>query len=180
MRRRDVLRAGVLVPVGVTAGCADAAELFFGADVDITPEVAEEKMFDMVNEERREAGMAPFDWHDGAAEAARAHAQDMAENDYYDHTAPDGTTQQERYAFCSGGENIDKTYLGRYVTDPDGGEAVMLETDEELAEHFVRSWMNSPPHRDRGILGPATSAGPGITVSNDEQDAYAVLGLCLR
>ena len=50
-------------------------------------------------------------WDDRLAAAAAAHAQDMAENDYFEHESPEGSTPAQRvsaqgYDWRTVGENI--------------------------------------------------------------------------
>lgn len=144
---------------------------------DIQKGKVEELVFQNVNDRRAERSMSPLDWNDRAALAARKHAEDMAENNYFSHTSQDGETQQERYAFCRGGENAAQTWVYKRVEKPNGGTEYHT-TNEELATGIVEIWMNSDPHRERGIYGPWwTSAGVGIEMS-DSNKVYAVMGLC--
>lgn len=172
----------MLLPTIAVAGCSEGLETATNSstdvDVDISPAVVERRIFELANGERTDRGMDSLSWNDDANEVARTHAENMAAKDFYNHTAPDGTTQLERWSFCGGGENIDKSYVGRRL-DVGDGETLRIETDEGLAQHFHAAWMNSPPHRDRGILGPWATAGPGIAVDEGGSGAaYAVLGFC--
>ncbi|WP_018686869.1 CAP domain-containing protein [Actinokineospora enzanensis] len=92
---------------------------------------AESAVLDLVNARRAEAGCKPLRWNDKLATAAREHSQDMAVNNYFDHTSLDGRSPFDRMAAAGyphgGGENI-----AAGQTTPD---AVMT------------SWMNSAGHR---------------------------------
>jgi uncharacterized protein YkwD len=87
----------------------------------------------MVNRHRESAGCHPLAWHEGTANVAEAHSEDMYRQDYFDHRAPDGTDVFRR--LLEGGvtwhgsiaENIALTVRG---------PGTVLEL-----------WLDSPPHR---------------------------------
>lgn len=143
----------------------------------IAPRDVERLVLEYVNDRRSRRSMPPLDWHERAATAARSHARDMAANDYFSHTSQDGQTQQERYAFCTGGENAAQTWVYRRVQGADG-ETEYYTSNNELAQGIVEQWMGSEPHRERGIYGDRwTAAGVGIAISEDNK-VYAVMGFC--
>jgi len=115
--------------------------------------------------------------NDRIADRARGHASDMAANEYFSHTSLNGTTQQERYAFCDGGENIAQTFYERPIQIANG-ETMTLTTEVEVANAVVRQWMGSKPHREDGIYGQYwASGGAGVAVGED-QKVYAVFAFC--
>ncbi|WP_415381485.1 CAP domain-containing protein [Halosimplex sp. TS25] len=137
----------------------------------------EQLVFDYVNAKRGLRGMENYTTNLRAGKAARQHAVDMAENEYFSHTSLDGETQQERYSFCDGGENAAQTWANKEIRQNDG-EIVSYSTERELARGIVTQWMNSDPHRERGIYGEWwTSAGVGIAITSDGK-VYAVMGFC--
>lgn len=128
-----------------------------------------------VNELRtNQRGLPALETSSCVKEHAQAHADDMAATGYVGHTAPDGTTQVERYAECGsfGGENIAKTYLNRRVDTVNG--AIVIETAEELADAVMTQWLNSTGHRERGIYGDWSVINIGLARSGDA--LYAVMG----
>lgn len=165
-------------------GDAGVFETSFNAtlfeEVDYKEEVDTDKVevmvFDGVNEERQERPYQPFRWNDRAAEAAKAHAEDMAERGYFSHTSLDGETQMQRYSFCEGGENLAQTYYKERIVTESGTK--YISSEEELADAIVNQWMNSDPHRERGIYGEWwSSAGVGIAITEDGT-VYAAMGFC--
>lgn len=137
----------------------------------------EQRVFEQVNHRRQSRGMGAYNYNQRAAEAAREHARHMAANNYFSHTEPNGETQQERYAFCDGGENAAQTWVFRRVVGPDGATRTYT-TAQELASGIVEQWMHSDPHRERGIFGEWwSSAGVGIAIT-DSGKVYAVMGFC--
>jgi uncharacterized membrane protein required for colicin V production len=74
------------------------------------PEV-EKKMFDLVNKERSDRGIAELDWYSEVVLVARVHATDMWERSYFGHVSPEGYDVGDRlevaginYTFA--GENL--------------------------------------------------------------------------
>ncbi|MDQ0340308.1 uncharacterized protein YkwD [Caldalkalibacillus uzonensis] len=107
----------------------------------------ERQIFDMVNVTRTMIKLTPFDWHDGVADVARRHSQDMLENNYFDHYSPHYGDLGERLqrggvTFAKAGENIAWNYVD--------------------AADVHHGWLNSPGHR-QNIVEPAfTHLGVGV------------------
>lgn len=92
----------------------------------------------LTNLERSKAGLPPLRLNPQLTAAAQGHSQDMASQDYFDHTQPDGDSPGDRikatgYRAAGWAENI---YAGG-------------STPEEA----VKGWMNSRGHR-ANILNP--------------------------
>lgn len=104
----------------------------------LTPDFeSEEKMFLLVNEERRKAGLDELELDPEITEVARAHSLDMWQKKYFAHESLDGQDPAERLQ---------------------EGEVVFMEAGENLAlarniERAHRGLMNSEGHR-RNILDP--------------------------
>jgi uncharacterized protein YkwD len=101
-----------------------------------------------VNAARAEAGCEPLVVDARLVTVAQAHSEDMAAQDYFDHTSLDGTTFAERLlaaGYSGGGENIAR------------GQRSAAEVHE--------AWMESPGHR-RNILDCSFAAvGVGVETS---------------
>jgi uncharacterized protein YkwD len=140
-------------------------------DLSRTGELLIRRVNDMRTGQR---GLAALEESDCIKAKSQAHADNMAEKAYFSHTAPDGTTQRERYASCGngGGENIAKTFVNSRVEMPD--ETIIIETTEELTEALMTQWVNSRPHRERGIYGEWRATNVGLARSGS--DVYAVMG----
>lgn len=110
------------------------------------PSRAEKRIFELLNLERKEAGLKPLQWNQGAAEAARVHARLLADNREMSHQFPGEPALRERLTattvrFTTAGENVAK------ADDPDEVHLAL---------------MDSPGHR-ANILGPDyTAVGIGI------------------
>ena len=114
-------------------------------------------ILEQTNAARAAHGLEPLSWDENTARAARAHAEDMLERNYFAHVTPEGTTPAERM-WAAGvyevevGENI--AYYEGYTPD----QAVAKVVDD---------WMQSPHHREN-ILRPAfTHLGVGVAVRGD-------------
>jgi len=100
----------------------------------------EHAIHDQINVIRVSAGLRALTYDEQVATMARAHSQDMAINNYFDHTSPDGKTLQDRIITARipcfpDGENIEQTNTG------------------DTPDSIVQTWMNSQGHRDN-ILSP--------------------------
>lgn len=99
-------------------------------------------------------GLSPLAINTKLNNAAQAKAQHMADNNYWAHTAPDGTQpwyffNQAGYSYLRAGENLAYGF-----------------SDSQTA---VDGWMNSPSHRDN-ILGNYVDVGFGIVNVPNYQD----------
>jgi uncharacterized protein YkwD len=108
--------------------------------------VAEQRMVDLVNQDRAAAGLPALTVDMGLVYAAREKSQDMKDKNYFAHTSPTGVTPwdlMKKYgvSFKSAGENIAKGY-----------------TSADAAE---KGFMNSGGHK-ANILGNYTHIGIGI------------------
>lgn len=105
-----------------------------------------------VNAARGTAGLPPLTHSAVLSQEAQAHACDMAQRGYFSHTAPDGTTMEDRLrrarlqGTCRGAENIAR------------GQA-----DIRAAMH---SWMNSDGHRRNLLDARLTQVGFGLGPGN--------------
>lgn len=104
------------------------------------------------NAARAAAGLEPLAWDENAARAAREHARDMVERNYFAHKTPEGISLFDRMQRVgvweiAVGENI--AYYEGY-------------SQREAVGKVVEGWMNSPHHR-KNILRPSYShLGVGV------------------
>lgn len=92
--------------------------------------------FDLINQNRANAGLAPLTWNTAAAAAARTRANEIVSQ--FSHTRPGGSSgltalSESGTSFIRAGEN--------------------LAAGQDTAGEAVNSWMNSPDHR-ANILKP--------------------------
>lgn len=117
----------------------------------------EEMKFHLVNATRIQYGAGALDHHDGAADAAGRHSEDMADNDYFSHDSPDGGTLKNRMEeqgvrFKLAGENI-----------------AMGHTSPIFSHH---SLLNSEEHRVNTLNDAYTHFGIGVDYNSEDVPYY--------
>ncbi len=95
--------------------------------------VSDQAIVDLTNIERNERELPSLSWDASLASAAWLKGTDMCKEDYWAHTAPDGTTgwmfiEKSGYAFLNAGENLAKDFSD--------------------SQDIIDAWMSSPSHRD--------------------------------
>jgi len=109
----------------------------------------EKEILDLTNSFRARNGVSALSWSDAAATTARLHSEDMAKNNYFNHTGLDGSTPGDRMkaqgiSYRSNGENI----IGGY------GNALFSSN----------GWMNSSGHRSNMLNKGFTYLGVGYAL----------------
>ncbi len=89
---------------------------------------------DVLNRHRAAVGCAPLLWHEGAARAAQAHAEDMRRRGYFDHHTPEGLRPRDRLR--AAGVAVRGVTAENLVDAPFGGE------------RLLGRWLASPVHRE--------------------------------
>jgi uncharacterized protein YkwD len=122
----------------------------------------EQRIHGEVNAYRDEQGLDGLEYNEDLADVARAHSEDMLENDYFDHDSPDGTGPGERLdeagLDCNAwGENI----AWESSQDVSEGDA------DSIADSTVEGWINSEGHR-QNLLGNYDEEGLGAAVGGGE------------
>lgn len=92
-----------------------------------------ESLLELTNVKRIEAGLRPLLINEKLNESARLKAEDMVNNSYWSHNAPDGTEpwvffDKVKYGYSWAGENLAKGY--------------------STGSAMVAGWMISPLHKD--------------------------------
>lgn len=109
----------------------------------------EKEILDLTNSFRARNGLSALSWSDAAGTSARLHSEDMANNNYFNHTGLDGSTPGDRMkaqgiSYRSNGENI----IGGY------GNALFSSN----------GWMNSSGHRSNMLNKGFTYLGVGYAL----------------
>ncbi len=147
-----LISMGVLLFLAVSA-LTSALTTSYADAFGVTP------IADLSNQARIANGVAPLSINTQLASAAQAKVNHMVSNDYFEHTAPDGTTGwyfvgQEGYSYHQLGENL----------------AASNEDDAAV----VNGWLNSPGHR-ANLLNPVYSdVGYGIAYYGEYQGYFDV------
>jgi len=165
MDRRTVLTA----LMGVAGGCVETL-----TPAEAQPRAAERLAVERINDVRASAGVATLDRDETIVAAARAHARDMSEREFYSHVNPEGERARDRVP-CGAAETIHRGTLGPMETADD--ETWYTRDPEDMAGYLVRDWQLSEPHNailtERGF----TRVGVGIYVGED-LDFFGVANFC--
>ena len=148
--------AVALLGCGEGVGSDDAAgssseggqeELDSGADKTCGMSPAELSVFEEVNRRRDGEGVSALRCDTVLVRAARAHSQDMCDQDYFSHTGKDGSNFAQRV------RRVDAGYQGA------GGENIAL--GQQTPEAVMKAWMESQGHRENILRGSYGRLGVG-------------------
>lgn len=107
---------------------------------------AEAQVLHLVNDERAQAGCRPLDADPALADLAGDYSAEMAEEDFFAHTTPDGLSPWDRAEAAGitglGGENIAR--------------------GQQDAQAVMDAWMHSPGHRANILNCDFTELGVGV------------------
>lgn len=154
----------------------------------------EQEVHRYINEERTRRGLSRLQHDRELQEIARYHSSDMVKEGYFAHDSPSGETMEERYGkfgydcrvqmsstrYASGAENIAYTYAYRTIETNSGRIESYDGNETEIARGLVRSWMNSPGHRENILRPYWESEGIGVIVADvsGETRVYATQNFC--
>lgn len=133
--------SALVCAVGLSIQLLTALPTQSGAVLGIISTITPNQVISQTNGARAEAGVPPLESNDQLTQAAVAKAQDMLQDQYWAHIAPDGTEpwafiEAAGYRYSTAGEN-----LGRDFTQ---------------TESLIQAWLASPTHRDN-LLHPKYS-----------------------
>ncbi len=124
-----------------------------GATAPITNAAYEQQVVELVNAQRLANGsLPPYKSVDALDDAARYHAVDMAQDDYFDHNSYDRNNQKTLVWVCSWSSRVGTFYSGVY------GENIAAGYPDPTS--VMNGWMNSSGHR-ANILSGAWEIGVG-------------------
>jgi uncharacterized protein YkwD len=129
---------------------------FYGSRSDKLRTSYERVTLDLANSARGKQGLPVLAWDDGASVTARGHSEDMAANEFFDHTNLLGEDlgdrlQSDKVSFRLAGENI--AY----------GQTSAIFAHE--------GWMNSLGHR-HNLLGDFRLLGVGVAFTGEDVPYY--------
>jgi uncharacterized protein YkwD len=130
-------RPPVVAPARSGAGCLDEST---------------ERVLALSNRERAGRGRAALAVDARLQLAAQAHADDMARGDFMDHGGSDGSDVGER----AEEEDYDWTVIAENVA-----------AGQPNPDAVMRSWMDSPGHRDNLLAGDVRHVGIGYAYRSD-------------
>ena len=136
-------------------------------------------MLELINEERRKAGVSPVELGDN--HAAQTHAEDMLEGCYRSHWNLEGIQSGIRYSLAGGYQANRENVIGTNYCRKSG---LTVDPNEKVQTH-MDGWMGSPGHRDaildlayrKVIIGLAWNAHQMYSVLQFEGDyiEYSIL-----
>lgn len=116
----------------------------------------EQKVFEMLNNERRTQGLSELEWNDEVAAVARMHSYNMAEGKFFSHRGSDGSMVDDR---------ADRVGLGSWRTI--GENIAYMRGFDDPAALAVEKWMESTAHR-KNLLGPNwKESAVGVAITPD-------------
>jgi uncharacterized protein YkwD len=138
----------------MTGSSSGAAAVASSSAVGATSD--ERRAFELVNAERRSHGESPLVWDAELTRMARIHSEKMAQQNFFNHTGPDGQGLRERsrasgiVGFKALAENL--AYNKGFA---------------DAASCAVVGWMRSEGHRDNILNEEFTRSGIGIARAAD-------------
>ena len=115
--------------------------------VELSPDpIAERELFDLVNDERTQRGVAPLEWDERLVPVARAHSQEMFALKYFSHDSPVSGSPFDRIRAAG-------VFYSR------AGENLAYAQSVVVAH---RALMESPGHRENILRPEFTRIGIGI------------------
>lgn len=140
----------------------------------------------LINVERQKNGLNSLSFDSKLADIARKHSEDMAQNNFFEHTNLKGQDPTDRanavgyscrkdyrdYYTYGIGENIAETPIYSNVEGCDSTTNL-----ESLASCIVDGWMGSPGHRKNILTSEYGKEGIGIAYSSDDK-AYTTEDFC--
>ncbi len=122
----------------------------------VAPTSLERRAFNLINVERRARGEAELVWDAELTRMARLHSERMAEQDFFNHTDPDGRdTVARAHDFGISGWHA----LAENIAYNAG--------DSDPAGFAVEHWLRSPKHRDNILRDGFTHSGIGVATAAD-------------
>lgn len=140
----------------------------------------ESRIHDLINQERKDAGLPELAWNQTLQQIARDYSQDMATRNFFSHTDPEGRTFVERYRRAGfkcairkgfffgmstnlGSENIAYNHLSSAIVRRHG----QADAEGQFAAAVVRQWMTSPGHRRNILTRYFRREGIGVAIGRD-------------
>jgi uncharacterized protein YkwD len=137
----------------------------------------EDETLERINEIRAERNLPTLVVHEPAKIQATRHSENMAEEGEVSHVINNETAEDRLIAArCTdGAENAAKSIVREDLKV--GNDTIYTSSSEDVAEHLVRSWMNSTPHKRIMLSREYRATGLGIHI-NEDREVYATQIFC--
>ena len=143
-----------------------------GVTVPASDAGVEQQVVDLVNEQRAGQGLPPLKLQQGLIDAARYHAADMGQDNYFNHDSYDRNNQGTVYV-CSWDSRIKSFY-----TLPGGSSyyalAENIAAGQRSPEEVMDDWMNSSGHRANILSRSNWELGVGYFSGSGQYSRYWV------
>ena len=126
------------------------------AAVDVQAATFAERVIELTNAERAKVGLPPLISDPALNAAAQGHSQDMATNNFYNHTGSDGSSSRDRMVRAG------------YAPISVSAENIMVWSS--TPEEVMAAWMESPDHRANILYPYLQHIGVGYVY--DAYDTY--------
>jgi uncharacterized protein YkwD len=110
------------------------------------------RILDLVNQDRREAGVPALRWSERLAAIARLHVADMVERNYFSHYSPEGAGPGERAAACG----YRWTRIGENIAE-----------GQPTSDQVAKYWIRSPEYRVNILNPDFTEMGVAYKLNSD-------------
>ena len=129
----------------------------------------ERRMLELVNNDRRIAGLQPVQWDDFAANVARLHAQEMANLGYFSHWDINGFGPDTRYGLAGGNDASMENIYMFWWRFSDGRPAFITDWDKVILD-AQKALMESAGHRANILMPEHTHVGIGVVYNANTGD----------
>lgn len=133
------------------------------------------EIHELVNHERQSRNLQTVSYDSTLERASTEYAKIMIRDNFFDHTAPDGTTVNS-LAADMGFTCFQAPYYGVADNLAQGGSYYGQNSEQRIASQTVSGWMGSEGHR-ANILTPSHDE-MGLGIAFDGDIAYIVLSFC--
>lgn len=114
-----------------------------------------QQILDLVNAERKKAGLGSVSQESHLQSAAQKHAEDMSKRNYFEHNTPEGKTPTQQI------KDAGYPLTGKWTTGQN------IARGQKTAEQVMEDWMNSPGHKKNILNGSFEHLGVGYVSSGN-------------
>jgi len=185
--QHPLLQATVVVPTTEILMTPSAGMVILPAiknPYTISTTALEQRVHDLINQERTAQGLSALDIDPALADVARAHSEDMAAQQYFAHVNPQGQDPTARgeaagyicrkiygaYYTYGIAENLFLNNLYSSATYYSNRETEYTwNSPEEIAQTTVSGWMNSSGHRENILTPTYDRQGIGVAIGSNDR-----------
>lgn len=143
-------------------GCATGNENVSSSNLSF-----EQEVLNLVNIERKKRNLKPLALDENLSRAARYHAKDMAEDDYFNHNTFD--RKNGKLTQVTGCTTFERA---RKFTTKYGSRAENISAGQTTPQEVMKTWMNSSGHRSNILNKNYTHIGIGYYKTSKSYQYY--------